>query len=130
MALAQRPVVFALLAGFVLLAAGCSDNKNKIVGRWKASSDQAEPSNMPAEAGMFFEFTADSQFRAYMSAGGKTIDLAKGRYRLGAGSAVYLTDLSPAMSGKTRTKEKITITGNTMSIAGEDGKTITLTRVP
>lgn len=103
---APRNVALALVAAFALLAAGCeSNNKGKIVGKWSAPN------------GAVFEFTADGQFIA--SNAGPTI---RGRYSLGAGDTVNLTDLSPPLEGKTRTREKITITGDSMSVAGGRGQ--------
>ncbi len=122
----SRTFVFALLAGFALLAAGCeSKNKGKIVGKWRVTNGDV-PANLGPDAGMFFEFTADGTFRAYAALGGQTIERTKGKYSLGTGDTVNLSDLSPALDGKTKSREKITINGDNMTIAGTP--TLTLTR--
>lgn len=111
--LALRNPALALVAALALLATGCkSNNEGKIVGKWSAPN------------GAIFEFTADGQF---IATGGQTI---RGRYSLGAGDTVNLTNLSPPLSGKTRTREKITITGDSMVVAGGPGEpSVTFTRV-
>lgn len=113
MVLAPRNAAFALIAVLALLGAGCeSKNKGKIVGKWSAPN------------GAVFEFTADGRF---IASGGVTI---QGKYSLGAGDTVYLNDLTPPLEGKTRTREKITITGDSMLVAGGPGSSaVTFTRV-
>ena len=110
----SRAFALSLVAAFALFAAGCeSNNKGKIVGKWQATG--AVP--------LVFEFTADGRFIA--SAAG--IELTKGKYSLGMGDTVNLTELSPPMEGKTKGREKITITGDTMNVAGE--KPLTFNRM-
>ena len=41
--------------------------------------------------------------------GATVIEGAKGKYSLGAGDTVNLSDINPAIDGKTRSREKITI---------------------
>lgn len=127
----SRPLALALLAGLALIATGCSsNNKGKIEGKWKVTSGSGAVEGAGPDAGTFFEFTADGQFRIYASAGPVQMDAAKGKYSLGSGDTVNLTDLSPAIDGKTKSREKITINGDTMTVAaGKDGKITTLTRV-
>lgn len=111
-----RKVAFIAFAVVALFATGCnSNNKGKIVGKWQAKG--AIP--------LVFEFTADGQFVA--TALGTTV--TKGRYSLGSGDTVNLSDLSPALEGKTRSREKITITGDTMVVAGNKSADMTFTRV-
>ena len=105
------PVVFVVCAA--LLSAGCeSNNKGKIVGKWSA------------EGGLLvFEFTSDGRF---IASGAVSVT---GKYSLGAGDTVNLSNLSPPLDGKTRSREKITITGDSMSVAGGSGKSTTFTRM-
>jgi hypothetical protein len=70
-----------------------------------------------------FEFTADGRF---LATGVNTIT---GKYSLGAGDNVTLSELNPPLSGKTRSREKITINGDTMTVAGTGGKSMTFTRM-
>jgi hypothetical protein len=110
-----RKVAFLAFAVLALFAAGCSsNNKGKIVGKWQAKG-------VP----LVFEFTADGKFSA--TALGSTI--TQGRYSLGAGDTVNLSDLSPALEGKTRSREKITINGDTMTVAGNKSADMTFTRM-
>ncbi|VTR96799.1 unnamed protein product [Gemmata massiliana] len=113
MVLARRSFLFALVTGLALFATGCSsNNKDKIVGKWEAAGGI-----------LTFEFTADGQF---IASGAMSI---KGKYSLGAGDNVTLSDLNPPLDGKSKSKEKITINGDSMTIAGSsDGKSMTFTR--
>ncbi|AWM37986.1 hypothetical protein GobsT_39420 [Gemmata obscuriglobus] len=100
MPLLSRNAALALIT-FALLVTGCeSHNRGKIVGQWKAAD------------GAMFEFTADGRF---IASGGATI---QGRYSLGSGDTVYLNDLDPPLKGARRTRERISITGDTMNLAG------------
>ena len=134
--LRTRSIAFLVLASAALLAAGCgSNNKGKIVGKWKAtavSGAGAEGMDLGAAAGdggMFMEFTEDGRFKMYLSAMGQQMELGSGKYSLGMGDTVTLSDLSPPQDGKTTSRESITIKGDTMTLKGEAGKSITLTRV-
>jgi uncharacterized protein (TIGR03066 family) len=123
-----RTPLTVLVCGLALGLAGCnSNNTDKIVGKWKVTS------GLPAEAAtlnleMFIEFTADGKFSMTMNALGTNKTLSAGNYSLGSGDTVNLTNLSPPLDGKTKSKEKITITGDTMSLATDKGS-MTLTRV-
>jgi hypothetical protein len=99
--------------GLALLAAGCSsNNKGKIVGKWTAGGGI-----------LTMEFTEDGQF--IMSGAVNT----KGKYSLGAGDSVTLSNLNPPMEGHTESREKITITGDTLLLANPKGNPTTFTRV-
>jgi hypothetical protein len=69
------------------------------------------------------EFTSDGQF--IMSGAVNS----RGKYSLGAGDTVNLSDLSPPMEGHTKSREKITITGDTLILANPKGNPTTFTRV-
>lgn len=112
--LALRTPALALVAALALFATGCkSNNEGKIVGKWAGTN------------GVVFEFTADGQF---LVNGGQT---ARARYSLGTGDNVTLTNLSPpTKEGATRSRERISITGDTMTIASSRGEPpLVLTRV-
>ncbi len=117
MFLAPRSAALALIAVLALVATGCSsNNKGKIVGKW------ASPN------GPVFEFTADGRFVVTAPGG---VQIASARYSLGAGDNVTLSDLSPATKdGKTRSRERIAISGDSMTITGSRGdQPLVLTRM-
>ena len=88
----SRSFALALLAAFVLFAAGCgSNNKGKIVGKWLLYTNVT-----PNSENDVTEFTADGQFSVTNGP-----NVLRGRYRLGAGDKVTLYDLDPLVDGKT-----------------------------
>jgi hypothetical protein len=108
-----RTAFLAVFAGLALLSAGCeSNNKGKIVGKWSAGGGL-----------LMMEFTSDGQF--VMSGAASS----RGTYTLGAGDTVDLKNLSPPMDGHTASREKITITGDTLLLANPKGNPTTFTRV-
>lgn len=134
MLLAPRKLAFVVLAGLALVAAGCgSNNKGKIVGKWKADSvGDGDPkmAQLGDDMGLFFEFSADGKFNASVSILGTTKEVGSAKYSLGSGDWVNLTDINPPQQdGKTQSKEKVTINGDKMTILGENNKTMTFTRV-
>lgn len=116
-------LVFAALA-----ATGCSSNNTgKIVGKWKATNlDTPMPLPGGAEVAVVFEFTADNKFSAYglatIAGNTKRFDQGSGTYRLGMGDTVYLENLNPPQNGKAKSRESVSINGDTMTIRGESGK--------
>ena len=114
------PTILVVLSTLHGVAVAGSDNAGKIVGEWKIDGD----------ARMFFEFSDKGDFRAYVAFGEQTIEVTKGRYCAQARDAVLLFDLDPTLDGKRRGREKITISGDTMTIAaGKDGQALTFTRL-
>ncbi len=112
---ASRNLALSLLAVFAMFATGCkSNNEGKIVGKW------AGEGGIPV-----FEFTADGKFTA--TALGATI--TSGKYSLGTSDTVNLSGLTPPMDGKARSRERITISGDKMTVAGNGGKNLTFTRM-
>ena len=129
----MRPLALGVVCGVVLLCGACkSNNEGKIVGKWKAvSSTDAnnQTETLPPGTDLFFEFTQDGRFLAYAMQGGTRHDVGSAKYSLGSGDWLTLTDLNPPQDGKTKSREKVGITGDTMTIQGEKGKTMTFTRV-
>jgi hypothetical protein len=131
-----RPLALAVCALALCLASCSSSNKGKIVGKWKtvAMPDTAKQ-GIPAGAtvDMYFEFTADGRFivTGEVSFAGmkQTKEVATGKYSLGMGSTVTISDITPPLDGKSKSREKIVINGDTMTLDTEKGEKITLTRV-
>ena len=108
-----------LVVCFVALSlASCSSqNKGKIVGKWRAV---AAPNSPPAAETPQVEFTADSRvvFSAIAPDGSGT-EKTKGKYSLGAGELVTLTNLEPSMGGNATARCKITIADDSLTIHGD-----------
>jgi hypothetical protein len=133
------PVLFVLCAG--LLSAGCgSNNKGKIVGKWKAtnlpgSDKDKEALKMAQDVALVLEFTADGKMTgtATVTVFGQTQtkEVMSADYKLGTGDWVFFTNVKPPpKNGGTKSKDKLVINGDTMTIDTESGEKITLTRMP
>jgi hypothetical protein len=139
MILARRKVAFLVLSGLALAAAGCgkSNNEGKIVGKWKATAvpgmspeEQKKLNDLPPEAlSAVIEFTADGRMIMSLNMLGQSQQLGTAKYTLGSGDWVNLTDLSPPQNGKTQSRDRVVISGDTMTVDTEKGEKITLTRV-
>jgi hypothetical protein len=140
---ASRKVAFVLLAALALIATGCgSNNKGKIEGKWKATSvpgmDEKEKAALKMigedNVAVIMEFTADGKMKlsASLNMLGKsqTKEMVTADYKLGSGDWVFFSNMNPPpKDGKTKSKDKIVINGDTMTIDTEKGEKITLTRV-
>lgn len=131
---------------FALLFTGCgSNNTGKIEGKWRVDSStaKAEEFNKMKAAGvaMAFEFKADGSFTmlmvplndtplAKLAADAASAELSKknanGKYTLGMGDSVKMSDLS-GKGGKDDTIN-ITINGDSMTMKDNSG-TMHLSRV-
>lgn len=143
MTFASRGFALLVLAGLALAAAGCgSNNKGKIVGKWKAttlpgmSEDDKKAIKLIGEDNfaLIIEFTDAGKMTgvANVTIFGKTEtkEVISADYSLGTGDWVFFTNQNPPpKDGKTKSKDKITINGDTMTIDTEKGEKITLTRM-
>jgi hypothetical protein len=100
-------IVRFVAVGVLLLVAGCSNNKGKIVGKW-------ESVNPP---GLTMEFTEDG--KVTLSNLGHT---TTGKYSLGNGDDVFFKDLSEKIDGKNQTRETIKINGSELEIKADKDK--------
>lgn len=155
MLLAPRKLAFLLLAGLALAVAGCgSNNKGKIVGKWKVT----DPSDKDPKAKdgfqklgqmgiyMYMEFKDDSTAVMGFDAdkpgmiellkmgipGGKVTFPAK--YKLMSGNKVEIYDFSAEakqiLSGKgERMRSDIIIEGDNMTIKDADGTITKLVKI-
>ncbi|MBN9523516.1 lipocalin family protein [bacterium] len=132
-----RPAALAVVVLFAVGAAGCkSKNEGVIVGKWRVDGTEFGIAKLGVgtQASVVYEFTADKRFEvvATIRSGGvtETKTLTTGKYRLGEGYTVYLSDLTPPIDGKTSSTERIIITNNnTMSISADRPKPLLLFRV-
>jgi uncharacterized protein (TIGR03066 family) len=128
---AVRTVSLLTICAVALCVTACSsNNKGKIVGKWKANVVEKPGEAMPKGAEVVFEFTEDGRFTISVELGGQSLlKAASGKYALGFGDTVTLTELSPPVDGKTQSRERISINGDTMTIDSEKGQKQTLTRM-
>src|SRR5437899_2588360 len=107
---------FSLAA--LLLVCGCSANSGKIEGT-KWTSQAASIKGMPLpKAAMLLTFNKDGSFS--MTGGPMAIN---GTYSLGMGDTVTL-HMEQALSGQKDHAEKISISGNVLTMTDSDGTAI------
>ncbi|MCI0701364.1 MAG: hypothetical protein L0241_09820 [Planctomycetia bacterium] len=121
----------------------CSNNKGKIVGKWKATSwpgmdekDKQVMQKLGGEEGfsIVIEFTDAGKMIGILNMNilgqTKTQEVMTADYKLGTGDWIFFTNMKPpAKDGKTESKDKIVISGDTMTIDTEKGDKVTLTRM-
>lgn len=148
MLIASRKYAFVLLAGLAFVAAGCgSNNKGKIVGKWKITGGggiKDEELKMMETFGvnMILDFRDDGTIAMAVQSNNpdfqKAMEASKDKtsftfkYRLGSGDVVELYDLpkelqekdkkgGPGLFGsKDRAKAIIKIEGDNMTISDDD----------
>ena len=138
----SRKCSFVLLTTVALVATGCgSNNAGKIEGKWQATSlpglgeKEAAAFKMLGEGNvkLVMEFAGGKMTMTVninMLGQSKTQQVASADYSLGSGDTVNFTNLKPpAKNGATKSRDKITINGDTMTIAMESGENVTLTRM-
>jgi hypothetical protein len=145
-----RPLAFVVLASAALLAAGCGNNKEKIVGKWKLVS--MTPKNGQEQKLEFMgmspvmEFTADGNIKVGVDASTvppafkemleKSPDGAAklnemqhvGKYKV-SGSSIEFVDMKKGEDSPLGSKNggKLSFDGDNLTITGDDG-TLKLTR--
>jgi len=102
----RRPLVLIVGALALCLASCSSNNKGKIEGKWKSTT---EIEKIPA-GNAFAEFKADGTLT--ITAGTDVILTAK--YKLGTGDFVSLSDVAAGGKPDKSGKVKITISGDSM----------------
>jgi hypothetical protein len=95
-----------------------SDNEGKIVGKWESLPGGV----LPDGAAITIEFTKERKFTMSVSAQGMIVKTITGTYTLGARSAVTIDNLSEAVDGRTRHKEKVVIADGKLTMTDSDGK--------
>jgi len=118
----MTPTLRLAAVALALVAAGCNSNSTgKIVGRWRADITDA-PIGPNGPADVVWEFTEDGSFTVFRVVPGRpppnTDKVSAGRYLLGTGDSVTITNLDPPLDGKTRATERIVIDGDTMTVGG------------
>lgn len=109
-----------------------SNNKDKIVGKWKATALPDLPKGVPAESvSITLEFTADGKMMMDMDAFGMKQKLVTAKYRLGSENWVHFSEMKPVpKDGKTESKDKVVIDGDKMTLENDKGKMMGFTRIP
>lgn len=140
---APRTVAFAVLAGLTLVATGCSNNKAKLVGKWKmvAATDKDGKEHKADFMGItpLMEFTADgnikvgvdmsslpAEFKEKMGSSPEAAKMTEmkqvGKYKVSGDTIEFLDmekgDDSPF--GK-RNRGKLKFDGDNLTISGDDG---------
>ena len=116
----MRTVRGILVACLLLAVSACSNNKGKIVGKWESVSGSA----LAPGISVSLDFKADGNFTMTVQQMGASNTIT-GKYSLGMGDTVTLSNLSQAVSGRTTHQEKVTITGGQLTMTDSDGKYIT-----
>ncbi len=103
----------AAVALVLLAVPACSSNRGKIVGKWEYTGGNSP--SLPPGTHMLLEFAADGTFTWAINSGlvSKTIS---GKYKLGLGDHVTLSDLSPPLANRTEHTEKVTIRGDQLTL--------------
>jgi hypothetical protein len=142
MRLSTRPLALIAVCGVAMLCTACgSNNKGKIVGKWKAtalpgmSAEDTEKFKAMGDAmSVVIEFTADGKMigTITMDMFGKknSQEIMSANYKLGTGDWVHFTNIKPPPKDKkTESKDKVVINGDTMTLETEKGDKFTLTRI-
>ena len=145
----SRNCLFALLAVFALSATGCgtSNNKGKIVGKWRMENLNGAPEKDMAEFKLvvFIQFNEDGTARIAAESADPRIQKALAadtktaqsfRYKLLAGDMVEMYELPKDMQAgggglfgkKDRAKVKIQINGDRMTMI-DDNTNLQLTKI-
>lgn len=127
-----RVSALLVVSAVALAAAACgSNNKGKIEGKWKATSIPDLPANVPAGmVNMVMEFTPDGRMVTNMEMLGTKQEVMSANYSLGTGDWVNFTNMKPAQKdGKTKSRDKVVINGDTMTFQDDKGKTLTFARM-
>jgi uncharacterized protein (TIGR03066 family) len=117
-------VLLAVGLLLLLVPACSSNNKDKIVGKWKLVS---VPASVPFD--MVWEFKSDGNLILTVQALGLSQNIT-GKYRLKSGDTVEITDLSESMPGEgKKLRRDFLINGDDMTMKGSDGKTVKLKKI-
>lgn len=132
------PVLFVACAALFLT--GCSsNNKGKIVGKWKSTNlpDTAgkdkETLKLAEEVALIFEFTEGGKMTGTASitmfGQTQTKQVMSADYSLGSGDWVFFSNIQSDKSGLKKSRDKIVINGDTMTIDTEKGEKLTFARM-
>ena len=114
--------VLAILCLVLSVPACSSNNKNKIVGKWRSENGQ-----LPYNGVMTLDFAKDNRVTITISAASMSKTIT-GKYKLGAMDFVSFSDLSDPVAGRRTHSETIAITGNTLTMKDFDGTTLRFAR--
>ena len=126
----SRPLAFAVMAVAALFVAGCSGNKNKIVGKWKLVSmtkDGKEEQAPPGSEAAMIEFTADGKLSMIIGEAGKETR-AVGTYKLEADKLAVSMKVADKEITETLTIKNLT--GTELVTEDSKGKSESLRKKP
>lgn len=126
----SRHLLLTVLALVSLALSSCdfigpSNNKEKIVGKWRGSVNLYGKKNFPVS--MVVEFEKDGSFMMKGFGPTRTLKIT-GKYKLNSGDYVTLYDLSEAIMGRTIHRERVTIEGDSLTMVDTDGTAMKFTR--
>lgn len=150
---ALRTLAVPALAVCTLVLAGCgageSNNKDKIIGKWKMDNMpglSADDAKMAKEKGMYFYFDFKADGAMVMGIDSTQAEVATklkesgqkttfpGKYKLLAGDKVEVYDMEgeegkKLFGGKDKAQTEIKITGDNMTIKDPDGTSMNLIKM-
>jgi hypothetical protein len=119
----MRTLRVLTVACLLVTAAACqSNNKGKIVGKWRSVEGQ-----LPRGGMMVLDFTADG--RVTIEAWNNDVSRrVTGRYRLYVSDYVHFSELSEPIAGFRSHSETVRINGNILTMSDFDGRTLDFSR--
>jgi hypothetical protein len=125
-----RAVAALVVAAVAVGQAGCESNNVGLLEDTKWSSAYVPDYKGISLRGMTISlaFHADGRFNMGLNAPLGSISI-HGRWKLGSGDTVTLYDLSQALGGHTAHNEKVTIAGDTLTMADADGTKVVFTKI-
>lgn len=127
-----RLTVLGSLALALVFLVGCkSGNKDKIVGTWESTAPIPPGTDKDLGLKCTIEFTADGEFTIYESSPSTPREaLNSGKYSLGDGDTVLLTDITPSKrDGRTSSTESISINGDALTMKFDKSSSMTFKKV-
>jgi hypothetical protein len=113
--------ILAVVCLLMTVPACTSNNKGKIVGKWRSLDGQ-----IPHGGTMTLEFTADG--KVTIEASGVVSKRITGKYSLGMSDFVTFSDLSEPVAGRRTHGETVRINGSTLTMRDFDGTTLNFSR--
>lgn len=122
----------AVVAVVAAVSCGCleSDNIGKLENtRWSSAYVPDFKGVSGRGMTMTLQFSDGGRFAMSMSVPQGLTLRCGGTWRLGPGDVVYLEDVSPAVSGHSWFRERMTVAGDTLVMEDPDGTKIVFTRL-
>jgi hypothetical protein len=118
----MRKVGVSVLCLAALVAAGCGGGlKDQIQGKW-SHKEKAEAVGMKLEGEMTYEFLPDGTVKTSGGAMGFSME-GSGKYTVVDANTIEIE------GGGKKTKMKVSVSGDKLTMTGEDGKALEFTKV-